>query len=105
MAHELHETTPEPTGMDTSFLVDGGNGYFNIMTIDDMINAIESDAYYDEPGRLDNALVYKLEPGKAPVRAVVEYELRGSSEEFVYKLMKIIVRGELTAQHGFKIPA
>lgn len=108
MSEALSLTGFKPTaiGLDYFYLIDGADTYFRTGTISDMVEMIEQDApYRDEPGRMDNARIYLLAHGRAPISVRVEYSSYARDEVYTYKIMRIYNQtGDMLSQHGYEIP-
>lgn len=105
MTHALPAPTAPVKGADLLFLVDCSDGYFRMMSIGEMTEMLENDAFYPhEQGRTEGATVYMLSRGRLPVTMNVRHSIYGRDDEWIYRLMEIYNQtGELIAQHGYKI--
>lgn len=108
MTHALQGIEPRipEIGIDTSFLLDGSDYHFRVVTIGEMVEILESDAFYPgDQGRMEGATIYRLERGRLPETMAVAYRIYSVTEEWVYKVMEIRTStGKLVAQKGYQIP-
>lgn len=96
--------TPDVIGADLFFLIDSEDG-FRATDIISIVEMIEADAFYDEPGRMNNAHMFLLSRGSDPISVRAEYTIYSRDSEWVYKIMRVYSpTGDMLAQHGYRIP-